>query len=233
MALLADPAQLANQQDAIRNALRTQYEPMLKAELSFANRVCQWSAEERTKAIAAGKTCLDAFVDDLAKGNGQLVNRQVFIVAGEAPAVAADPGAKFEEKLSDALRVLVMTDEQRQRYDAERADRAAFHAAAAVDNIVSMIDQRVELSPDQREKITASLRKNWKPEWAPPMQLLIQMGNYIPAVPAEHVVPFLSNEQVRTWQGVQKISARGNVFGAGLFGGGQLPIDDIDLNEAP
>jgi hypothetical protein len=89
------------------------------------------------------------------------------------------------------------------------------------------------LSPDQRDKIAAALTANWKPEWAPPMQLLIQMGNFIPSVPAEHVVPFLTNEQVRTWRGVQKVSARGNLFGHGLFGGGEQPIDDIDLNEAP
>jgi hypothetical protein len=232
LALIADPAQNAAQQEAIRNAVRTQYQPLLKAELSFANRVCGWTPEERTQAIAVGKACLDEFIDDVAVLNRRFANRQVFIVAGEAPAVGEDPAAKFESALADALRGL-MTDDQRKRYEAERDQRAAFRAEASIENIVSMIDQRLELSPDQREKITDALRAKWKSEWSPPLQMLVQMGNYIPAVPSEHVVPFLSDEQAKTWQGVQKISAHGGMFMQGVFGGAEQAINDIDLNEAP
>jgi hypothetical protein len=229
---IADPAQQANRQEVIRTALRNQFEPLLKAELSFANRACQWTAEERTRAIAAGKICLGAFLDAHAQQNGQLLNRQIFIAAGDAPVAAVDPSGRFYETLTDVLH-MQMSDEQRERYDAERAARAAFRAEASIENIVLLIDQRLDLSPDQRDKIAAALKANWKPEWAPPMQFLIQMGNFIPAVPPEHVVPFLTNEQVRTWRGVQKVSARGNLLGHGLFGGGEQPINDIDLNEAP
>jgi hypothetical protein len=211
-------------------ALRNQYQPLLKVELSFANRVCQWTAEQRKTAIEAANAWLREFARDNAK-NQQAFQGGFVVFAGNGPfggvAAAPDPPEKgLREKLRDA-----MTEEQKAKYEAEKAKRENFQAEAQIDSVIAIMDQRLNLSPDQRRALQRSLRKNWKQDWAPPLQMFIQMSEYMPAVPDEFVVPHLTPEQRVQWQGMQKLSARGIVFGGGAFGNPSQTIDDIDLNE--
>ncbi len=219
------------EQDPQVAAVRAQFEPAVRAQLSFANRACQWTAEERTNAIAAAREWLRQYSLKVAKQNGQINRGGVVLFAGGMPrARAANPGSEFEDQLVAVLRQ-EMSDEQRTRYDAELEHRKTFLAEAVIENLVAQTDQRLELQPKQREQILQSLRNQWNAALIPPLQMFVQMPQYIVAFPDEHIVPHLSPLQNKIWRGVQKISARGVMFGGGMFGGNEPMIDDIDLNE--
>jgi hypothetical protein len=211
-------------------ALRAQMEPLLKTELSFANRVCQWTDEQRIKSIGVAKAWLSDFARGNARNNAQLNGGFVIFAGGGRGGGANNDVANSKSELAHALQN-AMTGEQLADYQAERKKRNDFHTDATIANIVAQMDQRLQLTVDQRRKISESLRQKWRDEWAPPIQLFVQLPQYAPAFPDEHVLGHLSPEQRLAWQQVQKISARGMAFGEGMFGGRNEPIDDIDLTE--
>jgi hypothetical protein len=211
-------------------AIRGQYEPRVKVELSFANRVAKWDEQRRDAGITAAVTYLRKFAREMVNKN-QNVNQGMMLFIGPPPAGFEDPSAELESKLAAVLEG-TMTKEAREAYRDERAKREQFRANAAIENIVAQMDERLDLTPEQRTAIVASFRDNWKREWTPPLQLFVQMSQYTPSVPDEHVTPHLTKEQRTVWAGVQKISARGADFANGVFGGNVLPIDDIDLTRA-
>ena len=211
-------------------AMRAQFEPLVKIQLSFANRVCRWTKEQRVAAIAAANAWLDEYARESAKNN----NRQQFagaimFINGDGPrgAGAAPPvEKKLQEKLQGA-----MTEEQRAEYDAQRAKRDAFRTEAAIDNIVAQMDRLLSLTPEQRRKVRDSLHESWKDNWGPQLEVFIHMTEYAPAFPDENVLPHLTPAQRDVWRGVQRISVQGVNFGGGGLGGNVPPIDDVDLRE--
>ncbi len=215
--------------DAHLAAIRTQFQPLLASELSFANRVCQWTAEERVAAIAAAHEWLDGFAAEYAKNNGAR-NRGFMIMAGNVAMPQGGNQLDAEHKLAVALQS-TMNDEKRAIYVAECTKREDFRRDATIENIVSQMDQRLGLNAEQRRSIAGSLREKWSNDWSPPLELFVQMSEYAPAFPDELVTEFLSPTQALQWQRVQRISARGVNFGGGMLGGNVQPINDIDLNE--
>jgi hypothetical protein len=228
-AAAADAAQ--DDEDPQLVAIRQQFEPLMKTELSFANRVCQWTDAERIAAIAAAKSWQRDFAREFLKNGGQR-NRGMMLVAGNRVVQRAVQGTQPEKSLADALRS-EMTDEQRSAYDAERTKRDAFRADATIDNIVAKMDQKLELTPKQRRQIRDALREDWDEDWAPPLELFVQMGEYSPAFPDERVLAFLTNEQRGLWQRVQKIQIQGAFNGLNMFGNEVPPINDVNLDEGP
>jgi len=206
-----------------------QFRPVLRTELSLANRVCKFTDEQRTAAIAAGKAWLHDFVRDYVKNQGQAAQGVVFL-GGMRRNANADPRRSIEEGVAAAVKKIV-TAEQYAAYEAELAHRRDFYKQAAVENLVAMIDQRLLLSAKQRKAIAKSLTSNWDDVWAPQIESLTHMGNYLPAIPDERVTPHLSDQQITLWQGIQKVSF-GHHFAANVqwIDGGQI-IDDIDLDE--
>lgn len=210
-------------------AIRQQFEPLMKTELSFANRVCQWTDAERIAAIAAAKSWQRDFAREFLKNGGQR-NRGMMIVAGNQVVQRGNQGPQPEKSLADALQSK-MTDEQRAAYEAERTKRDAFRAGATIDNLVAKMDQKLELTPQQRRQIRESLREDWSEDWAPPLELFVQMAEYSPAFPDEKIVQFLTPEQRALWQRVRKLQVQGGFFGGNMFGNEVPPINDVDLNE--
>jgi hypothetical protein len=225
-------AAAAGDEDPRLAAIRSQFAPLLKVELSFANRVCHWTDEQRKAAIEVANAWLREFARENAKNNGRAIRGGVMMIAGNMPVAVNAGGAvppvekKLEEKLQGA-----MTEQQRADYDAERAKRDAFRTDATIDNIVAQMDQILNLTPEQRSKINDSLHENWDAGWAPPLELFVQMTEYVAAFPDEYVTPHLTPEQRTIWKGVQRISARGVFFGQGPFGRQSAVIDDIDIEE--
>jgi hypothetical protein len=212
-------------------AIRVQYEPRVKVELSLANRVAKWNEQERDAAITAAVKFLRGFAGEMLNKNPN-VNQGMMLFIGPPPAGFDDPSVELENKLAAAVEA-TMPKETREAYREERTKRNDFRVHAAIENIVAQMDEKLDLAPEQRRAIIASLRENWKPEWTPPLQLFVQMSQYTPSVPDEHVMPHLTEEQRVVWQGVQKISARGTDAGLNaVFGGNVMPIDDIDLTRA-
>lgn len=223
----AEPAAAGNEDDNPQTAaLRAQIEPIVKVELSFANRACGWTKDERVAAAGAAKVWIRDFARAHLRDNG--LRNRLMIVRGNGAIVGPNQQSDVEKELVAAL-VKQMTDAQRTAYEAERAKRAELRRDASIENIVSLLDDRLDLTPEQRGLVSQSLREKWSDDWAPSLEMFVHLPDYVPAVPDGLIEPHLTPQQRVLWQGVQKISARGIIFGGGMFGDAVPPIDDIEL----
>jgi hypothetical protein len=207
---------------------RAQFEPLLKVELSFAARVSKPNEEERRQLIAKSNKMLDTVISEYRKQGGQ-ANVDGVWMGGMATTVP-DPRNLVEDGVKKVVNE-VLSDEQAKLYSDECAKRVEFQKKVALDNLVSKIDGELMLSPEQREKLSKSLSKNWQKSWAPQLETFMFGGDYWPNVPDHLVKLHLTAAQQAAWSKIPKQS--GNVFWGGAFFGmnGQV-IDDIDLDAA-
>jgi hypothetical protein len=228
------PAPVAAGGDADEDArlapIRAQYEPLLKSELSFANRICGWSDEQRRAAIKEGVAWLTEFArKQIADQNPVRAGMLAFVGLGRPKRVAADPAAEAEQQIAELI-ARQLTDEQRASYKAEHDKREAFRKQAVIDNLIAKLDEKLDLTAQQRRKLSTTLEARWNEDWAPQLEIFVHMGEYVPQIPDEYVIPHLTAEQKKLWNGLQKVSfGRGVNFGQDLFPGG---VGDIDLSEA-
>jgi hypothetical protein len=207
---------------------RAQFEPLLKVELSFAVRVCKPSDEKRHEMIAKSNELLSTIIRDFQKQGGQ-PNADRMFFNGAANTVT-DPRAAVEKGVKQVVEE-VLSGEQAKLYADECQMRVEYQKKVALDNLVAKIDGELMLSPEQRDKLTESLSKNWQKSWAPQLETFMFGGDYWPNVPDQFVNPHLTAAQQVAWSKILKQS--GNVFWGGAFFGmdGQV-IDDIDLDAA-
>lgn len=216
-------------EDARLAPLRAQYEPLLKSELSFANRICGWSDEQRRGAIKDGVAWLTEFArQQLADENPVRAGLLAFVGLAR-PRQPADPTTDAQQQVAELI-VKHLTDEQKALYQAEHDKREAFRKRAVIENLLAKLDERLDLTAEQRRKLSKTLEARWSEDWAPELEVFVHMGEYVPQIPNEYVLPHLTAEQMKLWNGLQKVSfGRGVNFGQNLFPGG---VDDIDLSEA-
>lgn len=207
-------------------AMRAQVEPWVQVELSFANRACDWTDQQRDKAIADARTWLGKYLRQHRNQN-QLINNGFVLFAGNQIQAVDHTRSEMEKELVQTLKNNMST-EQLAAYSAQREKRDAFRKETIIENIVAKIDEHLDLTPEQSARIRKSMNKKWNDDLAPTLHVLTQMSNYLPAVPDNHVVPFLTSSQRTAWKSIQKISARGMAFAGGVFGQNQT-IDDIDI----
>lgn len=211
--------------NAIENQLRAQYEPIVKVELSFVNRVCKLSDEQRRNLIAKSNEKLTEYIKQAAK-NG---NRQQFqgVWIGNAQPNTPDPRSEIQTRIAELVKAN-LPEEQVAIYEAECRHRVDFANQAAVDNLVSRIDKELVLSPDQQAKIRKSLIDNFDKKWAPQPEMFMHGINMWPSVPDQWVKPHLTTNQQAAWARIPRNA--GHTFSHGVDAQAQV-IDDIDLDE--
>lgn len=221
----ADAVVLNNPQAVgVEQALRGQFEPLLRVELSFANRVCKLSDDQRRKVIAKSNKWLTKFSKDHAKQGGQLMINGGWLGGRHQPVDARESVQKgVAEVIGEEL-----PKEQAELYAEECKRRAEFTQKVAIDNLVARIDKELVLSPEQREKIAASLTEHRDKSWAPQPEMFMHGMNMWPNVPDQWIRPHLTATQQLAWSRIDKHSA--HVFFGGMGDDGQV-IDDIDLEE--
>jgi hypothetical protein len=222
-ALIVDGPPIAN---AVEQQLRAQLEPMLKVELSFVNRVCKLSDEQRHVVITKSKEWLTTFLKDYAKNGGQQQMQGVWFGGGPQPQ-AADPRDSIQKGVGKIVET-ELSKEQVAAYSKECKKRIEFEKRISVDNLVAKIDKELILSPEQREKITKSLNEHWDEKWAPQVEMFMHGMDMWPNVPDQWVRPHLTATQQVAWGRIGR--NQGNHFFGGMGVNGQV-IDDIDLDE--
>jgi hypothetical protein len=221
----------APNQQLLAPQLRARLEPMLKVELSFANRAAGLNDEERRSVIAASKKWLDDFVVDFGK-NMDPNRRQMWMQGMHAVGGRQgdeDPRESIQRGVAEVL-AANLPPEKVASYKAESDKRAAFHRQVTIEALVDLIDTKVNLSSDQRGKITASLSDHWDPVWAPQLEIFTINSDLWPNIPDELVSPSLTPAQ----RGVLNQLNRQNgvtFIGAGGFGREVGEIDDISLED--
>jgi hypothetical protein len=221
----ADLVVVNNGANPVELQFRGHFEPMLKVELSFANRTCKLSDEQRKNLIKKSNAWLTEFIRDYAKQGGQPQMQGVWFGGGRPQL----PDAR--NSIQAGVKKLVEAElpkEQSAIYIEESEKRSEFGKKVSVDNLVARIDKEVNLSPEQREKITKSLIEHWDKSWAPQLEMFMNGMDMVPNVPAQWIRPHLSAVQQAAWNRVNKQT--GHMFLGGMGNEGQV-IDDIDLHE--
>jgi hypothetical protein len=207
-----------------------QYRPVVKTELSFANRVCKFTPEQRKAVIADAKTWLKEYASKQAEGQ-PAQNAGIWMQMGGQAQHDANPRRSLEEGVAKVVKKHV-ADEQRVIYEEEFNKRREFHVTTVVENLVAVIDEKLYLSEEQRQKMTAELQEHWDESWGLQLQHFTYMSNYLPNMPADRVVKHLNKEQTARWNGIQKVSFGQDLNQEHQWVGGQV-IDDVDLGEEP
>jgi len=98
-----------------------------------------------------------------------------------------------------------LTNEQAARYRTEIQKRAIHEREGCVDTVIALLDQKLELSENQRNSLVASLTANWKPGWSQIVEMAVRNGdNAVPHFPDKLIVPCLDAEQFAAWQVLPK-----------------------------
>jgi hypothetical protein len=158
--------------------------------------MCEVPEVQRPKIKAAGEASLE-------KAARQLAEQQ--FGGNRGMSGQPDPRKTIDDDLAAALKRAVTAD-QMAAYTSEVAKRTERRKRAAVLTAVSLLDEALWLTPEQRQKIHDSLVANWQASWEQWLMLHRYGGQYFPMIPDQHVVSHLNEEQRRVWNGLQKIS---------------------------
>ena len=201
-----------------------QLSPLMTAELSFINRACNLNLEQRKKIKAASDLCLKAAVRTYALA----ANGRAFGFQGRRVETIPDPSELMHQALANVLEE-TLQPQQRTAYDAEMAKRKAFRQRAAVAGLVAIIDKRLFLTAEQRQKLSESLVNNWNPNWGQSSETLINAADNLPGIPDQFVMPMLNESQQQVWRTTRKASY--SSWG-GIGWGNELgAVDDFPLEE--
>jgi hypothetical protein len=226
----ADLAPVNEVQQAQLNAMLTEIRPTLITEVSFAKRVCEMNAEEEAAAIVVAKAAGRSFTQEYLQQNGQMQNGMV-LFAGRRPGnPAADPAAKLQSMVVEAIKK-TLPPKKLAAYQEEVTLREEFRRSAVADNLTAVIDERLLLTEKQRMGIARSLRDEAKDRALPPLESLMHMGNYLPAMSEEPVVAHLDNDQLKLWKQIQKVHFGFSFQGNQQMVNGGNAIDDVDLGD--
>jgi len=223
-------------QKALQQQIRKTLEPMLKAELSFANRVAKPSDEERRALIAAAVKLLDQFANEFAQKQDRnerqmwLQGMQRVVIGG--PRDTEDPHEMIERGVAKLVAEMLPA-EKVAAYKKQADLRDAFRRDATVANLVAQLDEKLILAPEQREKITVALTEHWDAKRAPQIESFSLGRNYFLPVPKQWVRPELTAAQQTLFDRLNNSSRQIFFNGMGIRGQGDEFIDDIDLEERP
>ncbi len=207
------------------NPAAAMYRPVLKVELSFANRVCDLSDEQLQASMAEGKAALAKFAANPKNAN---VQQGVFLFNAFGQASASERPRDALEKLLQEKISATLNEEQREVYKLELRDRGLFRRRAIIGVLVGNLAQKLDLNAEQSEQIGESLEEKWSSNWAPDLEMIENYGQqYFPQVPNNIIVPHLDADQKKLWNGLQKVNFSS---GGGLHLDANV-IDDIDLGE--
>jgi hypothetical protein len=222
----AVPLQPAAQLDAQVQQFIQQFRPLFRAEYYFLRRICDLAPDQRKQVAREGERA----VHDAAKKFAEL--QQKMMQGGWRPGTQyPEPQQVLEDVLSKSVTGF-LSPAQRARYKEEIDKRIANRKQVALDNLVAKLDSDLVLTALQREKISKSLSSHWNDSWSQSMQMLMNIEHFFPNIPDNLVVPFLTENQKRSWQ---RIPRNQNVFFGFNFGGMQMendPLDDPELVEA-
>jgi hypothetical protein len=202
-----------------------QFRPLFRAEYYFIRRVCDLTPDQRKRVAREGERA----VKDAARKFAEL--QQKMMQGGWRPGTQyPEPQRVLEEVLSKSV-TGILSPEQQARYKDELEKRAANRKQVALDNLVAKLDQDLVLSAEQRDKISESLSSHWNEAWCQSLNMLMNIEHFFPNVPDNLVVPFLTENQQKSWR---RIPRNQNVFWGFHFGGimENDPLDDPELVEA-
>lgn len=219
--------------DAQMRAIRRQLEPYAEIELSFAHRVCDLDERQLASAGEAFGGRLDQLVRKLAPPERaqQGQNGIEDFMDGARRLDGRTSIERLQRTLIQALEPLLNAD-QLAAFRRERTARETFRRETIVDNLLIILDQRLTLTDKQRADIRQALLDKWNEAWTPPLHAFQQTTHHIPEVPDDCVTPWITPQQCRIYQGLQKVQWGGFQINDPFGFGESLPrISDVRVAE--
>lgn len=192
------------------NPLKTIFEEVAVRERAFLSRVCQLSAEQKTQADAVSTELKAEAIKKAGAGveaNNRFPQAQVMIRMGNNHVqIEKTAMSKFRKSLHDKYKTL-LTNEQSQAFQDELKARDEFIRRANAECLVTILDLRLSLEPEQVEPLRQALI-GW--EEAEDLQLsyyLQENGQgYMPPIPFKFYGKLLNPAQRKIFDAAQKVS---------------------------
>ncbi len=173
--------------------------PLVNSELSFIKRVCRPTVNQMDKIVVEAKTAFDS-MSDMVQGNNQ-----PFVRVGEirfmGPNQEQLSGNPYGRVRRDAMKYLkpILSEKQFQSYVDETKLRDDFERGAAIWVVIDLMDNKLVLTIEQRQKLYEKLLAGWRDIEISSIQNYVSNPNYMPQVPNNLVDPVLSTEQRSLW----------------------------------
>jgi hypothetical protein len=213
-----------------------QFRAAARIELNFVEKVCEPTPEQ-----------FQDIEDAVEKYRADIVNKYADQHKRAARGNRQVPGNPFPGDPHDMVRRSVartvrtnLTAEQVARFEEETKERAADRQRAAVGYLVSRLDQDLNLSAEQREKLTESLAGNWNVTWDPQFDAMLRQPGaaFVPQLAERLVAPHLTPTQRKIWrasrennqpnQGLLFFNMINGPMGPGMMRGMGIAIDVPD-----
>ena len=125
-----------------------------------------------------------------------------------------------------------LTAEQVARFEKEIESRNLDRSRAAIDTLVTRLDEALTLSAEQREKVTRALSVNFNAPWLQNFETMLLQGNVVIPNGIERLVePSLNPTQRTIWRRLVNNGNPGKQAvvqgGVGFIGGGMAIVDLI------
>ncbi len=202
----ADAAQgvpkVAPEDKALARQYARHLQPVLQAELRLIHVVCETTPEEDARLAADGNVALQNTTIKIAT---QSIQRMESIgslgpVTSEAVFESSYPALRKELAALVARR---LPDDKAGRYRTELQQAAERARLAGVRAIVAELDQKLQLSIDQRTQILIALSKRLG-KVGRRIDTDFGLGGYFPDVPDRLVTPYLNATQRSWWKSIDK-----------------------------
>jgi hypothetical protein len=211
--------------DAQAQQFIQQFRPIFRVEYYFIRNICDLTPDQRRQLAREGERA----VKDAARQFAEL--QQKMMQGGWRPGTQyPDPHKVLEEVLSKSVTGLLSPGQQA-RFKEELEKRNANRKQVVLDNLVAKLDQDLVLSAEQRGKISECLSSHWDEAWCQSLNMLMNIEHYFPNIPDNLIVPFLTENQQKSWRRIPKNQ---NVFWGFSFDVNMEndPLDDPELAEA-
>jgi hypothetical protein len=180
----------------------------LPVELRFVKRVCAPTQEQ----IRAIKAELEQCLRDAGRG-----------------AIPASCEL-FPDKLADCV-VRHLSPSDAAHFLDEIQKRRARECEACVYTFVTLLDQRMGLSDEQRKSLVTALKAHWKPGWSQAIEMNVRNGdNEMPGIPNEIMLPLLDRDQAEVWRHLPKLPDANPKFDPERMGSVGTPINDPEID---
>ena len=177
--------------------MRPDFQQLLYVELAFLRQAC--APDARSFAVVAKSA---------AAGLGVPLREFVVEVYGHAN-VVPDAQAVVQKSL---LRLAKenLGPEKVQIYVQERDKRSEARKHAVVMNLVAVLDERLDLSSEQRIEMVQSLSAHYEKYWDHYFQANGDDPEHLPTFNIESLVALLDKRQKRIWERIEEHSANNN-----------------------
>jgi hypothetical protein len=202
----------------------------MHVNLWFVRIVCDTTPEQQQQLLAAATQALHEAAQTYAE---QQVREQRLRIAGRFAGRRSDNQVNVADDVNKALARAIadtLSEEQIAAYRLEDHKRRAQKLRAAADLVVTELDEQLRLSEEQRAQIRERLLTYALAELTDLHQLMQSDRHVFSAIKAEHVLPYLDQQQALAFQYLQQ--GAGAVHDVDFIGrGGQGVIRRVRVDD--